>query len=681
LKERSNSVSFNFSDKARIMWLIYLIILFRTEISISSFSPDTSDFDAYGLKIAANDVLFVEANGAGTKFVIQFAPYNYTFGSLQCSISYDDSTHYVYSVGVGIKQNTTLNPYFYSAGEVVPGSSSTTDQTGHNGTFIGVWINQDPESVQQYSAMQQTLSCNYFKSQQLQFLSSYGHQEFYVIAVEPYGQYAIGLATDFAFTYQPYPVASITTKSGAAVWPSSSTFNPCAADASQTFTVVAGFVGGSAGSRIHATPTVYLIWNNNLTVLSTWSYTTTDSSWQSHLTYSGADSSSTKFTMSVKINSDDPTRVLVGMPFLNTVFLFVVSSNGTNLTLASSIDNGQSVGFGKSVTWLTTSQAAILVTTYSLDYVTWYSSNIYLYTSLNDTSLPASPSAVFPNSQQPVPSTINSNLIRIVSTPESLAVLDIDGGAILILAEQPGTYASTDTSNSPIAAAMPVVSYPTTCISGTYKSDSGVQPCTLCPSGTRNQGSTSSTSNQGSASSTSNQGSTSSTSNPGSTSSTSNQSGIGGPSNQGGISGSSNQGGISGSSNQGDTGATSCISCSSTSFCPLGAVYELNSSVLTSVSQAVAYPRSPDLTVFEDLLINNMFSLGTTPHCIIVSPIFWTLILLIPIFFILIGMASLNWCVQQPKRDQWRNIIKNIFERTDLVVSRTVHHLTFFRSK
>jgi hypothetical protein len=588
------------------MWLIFLIILLHTNIVISSFSPDTSDYDAYGLKIAANDVLFVQANGDVKTFLVQYAPYNYTFGSLQCSFDYDDPAHYVYSVGVGIKQNTTLNTYFYFAGEVVSQGLTGTDTSGKNGTFIGIWINTDPQNIQQYTPMKESLSCNYFKAEQLQFSSSYGHQEYFTIAVEPYGKYAIGLATDFAFIYQPLPIITMTNKSSSNVWPNNATFYPCRADASETFTIVAGFIKGAVTSRVRATPTVYLIWNNNLTVLSTWSYSATNNSWQSRLTYSSISSWNDKYTMSVKINSDDPTRVLVGMPFLNTVFLFVISNNGTNLRLASSRDNGQSVGYGKSVTWLTNSQAAILVSTYSLNYVAWYSSDIYLYTSLNDTIIPSLPSAVIPNAQQPLPSTISSQLIQIISTPESLAVLDIDGGVVLILAEAPGYYAATDSNNSPIVASMPVVSYPVLCIGGTYKSDAGVHPCILCPSGTRN------------------------------------------PAGVPGI---------------------SCINCSSSSFCPLGAVYEINSNLLSSLSQASAYPRSPGMTVFEDILLDNMFFWGSTVHCLIVSPIFWTLILLIIIALLLIGMASLHKCVRPPKPDQWRTKIKNIFEKTDLIVS------------
>ncbi|UJR17028.1 hypothetical protein I4U23_003926 [Adineta vaga] len=586
-----------------MIWSIFLLIFYYGESIASSFSPDTTNFDAYGLKIAANDVIFVEANSESETFLVQFAPYDYTFDSLQCSFDYDDSSHYVYSVGVGQKQNTTTNSYFYFAGEVIAQGPFTTDSSGRNGSYIGVWINRDPHDIQFYSNMRQPLSCNYFQVEQLKFLNSYDHQEFYVIAVEPYGQYAIGLATDFVFTYRPFPVSTTQTKAGADVWPNNSTFMPYAADASSTFTIVAGFVAGTSRSRIRATPTVYLLWNSNLTVLSTWSYSATSSSWQSRLTYTGIESWSSKFTMSVKINSNDSTRVLIGMPFLNTVFLFVVT-NGTNLTLASSMNNGQSVGFGKGVAWLTQSQAAILTTTYSSDYLTWYSSQIYIYTSLNDTNIPSIPTSVIPNAQQPIPSTINSKLIRLVSTPSSLAVLDTDGGVIIILNEQAGFYASTDTTKSPIAASMPVISHSTTCIGGTFKPDSGVHPCQLCSSGTRNPG------------------------------------------------------GLNG---------TSCTMCAADSFCPLGAAYEINASLLTSISQAYAYPRSPDMTSFEDILLQQMFSLGTSWTCVHISPIFWTLVLIFIFFVLLLMMASLNFCVSVPKRDRYRATIKTIFQRTDLV--------------
>ncbi|CAF3726492.1 unnamed protein product [Rotaria socialis] len=251
--------------------------------------------------------------------------------------------------------------------------------------------------------------------------------------------------------------------------------------------------------------------------------------------------------MSVKINSADSARVLVGMPFINTVFLFVVSNNGSSISLASSGSNGQYVGCGKSVAWLTSSQAAVLVSTYSLDNSTWYSSNIYLYTSLTTTTIPSSYSSLIPNIQQQLPSTISSQLIQAVSTPESLAVLDVNGNILLILATPAGTYAATSVSSLSGTASIPMVSSSTACIAGTYKSSSGIHPCSLCPSGTRNPG--------------------------------------GGP-------------------------CISCINCSSNSFCPWGTVFEVNETYLTSQSQAYAYPRSPELTAYEDIVLSNSFAIA-----------------------------------------------------------------------
>ena len=582
------------------------IILLNNVITITGTFPNFIDFDAYGIRLAGNDDFFVVADTRSATYTVRFSPYNYTFSAIQCTFDYQDLSQYVYSVGVGQKQNTTLNPYFYFAGEVITDDWSETSTPINDKTFIGIMMNHDTKTVAQYIALTEDLDCSHFGVDRLEFISSHPHQEFFVIAVEPNGRYAIGLATSFGFIFRPFDTPTLLTKSSNDIWPIDSFFNPYAADASEKFTIVAGFVGNSKQSQVHATPTVYLIWNTNLTVLSTWSYTPTTNSWQSRLTYPDVTFWQSKYSMSVKINSDDPTRVLVGMPFINTVFLFVVNNDGTSLTLASSIDNGRSVGFGKSVTWMSNSQAAILVSTYSFDYETSYSSKIYLYTSLNDTTIPSSPSAVFPNLQQPIPPVIYSEFIQIVSTPASLGILDTDGIVMIILNEPPGYYASTDMTNSTALILTPVISHSRKCIGGTYKSDGGVHPCILCPSRTRSES---------------------------------------------------------------QTGSMSCTICSSDSFCPLGAVYEINSSSITSVSQTSAYPRSPERIVFEDILLNNMFSLGTTRRCLIASPIFWTLILLLVFIILLITMASLNCCVKPSKRDQFRDIVKSIFQRTDLIVS------------
>ena len=579
-------------------------------VIINAFDRSNYDFDAYGVKIASNDNVFVEAYNKEKYFLVQFAPYGNTNASLQCRLPYANSSHYVYSIGAGAPQPLTKEPHVYISGvaPVAVSFSAYGDEEGESEIFIGILINHDTTNTQSYLSSGKSVSCDYLRIEELLSITSDVLPEYFVIAVEPFGRYAIGLATDIIFRYHPFPNGTMMRKQPTTVWPNSSNFMPCAADAAESFTIVAGFVKNSGQSRTRATPTVHLLWNDNLTVLSSWTYKAPENSWQSYLMYNGLETWNKQFTMSVKVNSADFTRVLVGMPFLNIVFLFQVSNNGTNLTLASSMTYEKSVGFGKSVTWLSNTQAAILYSAYSPDYSTFYWSKIYVYTCLNDTTLPSSPTAVIPSAQQPLPSIINANFIRMISTPNTLAILDQVGGVLMIMSEAPGSYASTDTTKSPVATATPVVSHGMPCIGGTFKADVGVHPCSPCPVGSRSPG---------------------------------------------------------------DIDAVACLNCSADAFCPLGAVYEIERAALTSLSQAYPYPRSPDMTVYEDLLINNMVTFGSTGHCRRISPMFWAVILLVLVVLMLLGMASLNLCVKEPRRDRWRSMIKRAFLKTDLVVSDT----------
>jgi hypothetical protein len=64
---------------------------------ISSFSPDITSFDIYGLKLAANDILLVESLPPSSSFFLRLAPFNF---SLSCTIAYNDSNQYVYAVAI-----------------------------------------------------------------------------------------------------------------------------------------------------------------------------------------------------------------------------------------------------------------------------------------------------------------------------------------------------------------------------------------------------------------------------------------------------------------------------------------------------------------------------------------------------------------------------------------------------
>jgi hypothetical protein len=78
---------------------------------VSSFSPDTSSYDAYGLKIGANEILFVESIPSDSSFFVRLSPFNY---SLSCTIAYNDSNQYVYSVSLAsqVKSNDSIRFVF-----------------------------------------------------------------------------------------------------------------------------------------------------------------------------------------------------------------------------------------------------------------------------------------------------------------------------------------------------------------------------------------------------------------------------------------------------------------------------------------------------------------------------------------------------------------------------------------
>ncbi|UJR10992.1 hypothetical protein I4U23_015176 [Adineta vaga] len=572
------------------MYLLLFIIIVTTDRSFSEFSPLASDYDAYGLKITGNNDMLVEVLTDSQIFLIRYAPFNSSSDTRQCAIMYDDPIQYVYSVDIGEKQNSNQK-YFFYAGKIDSKNILTTVTSEHSNIFIGIL------NLKNFEDPSELINCSAYEYQSLQVISSYEYQEFFVFSVEPYGQYAIGLAKDFIFSYHPFSKNMITIRNSSLVWPNDTIFVPTASDTSTSYTIVSGFVMNGPLFRVRATPAVYVISNSNLTILSTWSFTAVINSWQSLLTYSNLKKWSNKYVMSVNINSDDPSQVLVGMPFLNIVFLLIVSSNGNSLTLHSFVDNGNSVGFGKSVAWLSNSEVAILHS----NYITDVSSKIYLYKPFDNKILPSLPTVIFPNIYQPLPITINTRFIRMISTPKSIVILAINSEILLISPAPPGYYASTGliTTDSILFTSTPIK-----CPAGTYKKDTSVFPCTPCSNGFYNPG---------------------------------------------------------------DIPANSCLTCASDRFCPLGAVIDIPRSVLIPQSSAYVYPRSSEVTAFDEVLLQKMFSTGTSDHCLVNSPLFWVLLVVGFVVVIVLFMMILKQYVKHPRSEQIRNHVKVIFRQTDLI--------------
>jgi hypothetical protein len=101
------------------------------------------------------------------------------------------------------------------------------------------------------------------------------------------------------------------------------------------------------------------------------------------------------------------------------------------------------------------------------------------------------------------------------------------------------------------------------------------------------------------------------------------------------------------------------------SFCPLGSITDINQSSIQSISQAYAYPSSPSITSFDDILMENTFSLTAQPRrCLIISPLFWSLIALLIAFIILLIMGTLYY---SPTGKKHFHRLECVFRHSDLI--------------
>ena len=557
----------------------------------SSFIPNRNDYNAYGIKIAMNDHFLVLAQNKNDppKFFIQFAPYSNISMSPQCSTSSQNLIDtFIYTVVIGKKQ-TKDQIQFYFAGELTNNKS---------GIFVGLATYNKSNDVIDTNT-DSAVICNTSLKYQIQFFYNYLHQEYYILGVDPYGRFTYGFSNAFIFIFDSNKTSPIDIWDGNLTWPDG-TFIPHAVDISDTFGVVVGFIFNGIDSPMKYSPMIYLINFNSSDshpyVVDQHKPLANPGTWQDLLTNADANFYSAKYDMSVSIS--EYGEILVGMQFINRVFLFSVRiTNATKLNYISRHTNGRTLGNGKSIAWLQGGIAALIVNVYTLNY-DWVRSQVHIYniraTGYNSNSTPLS---IFPNNHQKLPQMLDPVFIHIVSSSSSLALLDIKGRILIFLATPPGYYVAPINRDT-----MPMITKPEKCLPGTFKNQSGIQDCTLCPTGTKNPGNS----------------------------------------------------------------TTACLPCSPNSFCPLGSVHEVPESALQTINQSVPYPESPDSVSFDEILINNMFSIRAG-RCLLISPLFWTLIVgFIGIIFIII-MELLEHFNKHPRGRRLRNILICTLRHTDLI--------------
>ena len=202
-----------------------------------NFSPDENDYNAYGLKIAANDIMIVEAQNDLTDFLVQFAPYTNNVTQTvarSCLIEYDDTSQYVYAVALG-KNQSTYNIYF--VGEMI---DMAEDDPLMNRTFVGILS---------YNGSLVTIDCENgfaFTTQYVQL--ALPHQERLVMATDRFGLIAYGFSNLFTFSYTAATNTLVVNRNNSLS--PSIVFLPSAVDYEGNRGIIAGFLSNGRNARM-----------------------------------------------------------------------------------------------------------------------------------------------------------------------------------------------------------------------------------------------------------------------------------------------------------------------------------------------------------------------------------------------------------------------------------------------
>ena len=110
--------------------------------------------------------------------------------------------------------------------------------------------------------------------------------------------------------------------------------------------------------------------------------------------------------------------------------------------------------------------------------------------------------------------------------------------------------------------------------------------------------------------------------------------------------------------------ATACTFCNQSSFCPLASAGESNIDNMKDKHEETSYPKSPDSTEFDDILLTNMFSIDSSSRCIAISPLFWALVVISLVVLTLLVLGILKFF---PQCHRHRTRIKQFFRQTDFI--------------
>ena len=621
----------------------------------SALCFDTSDYDSYGVKLAGNDwfaAAITNADNGGGYINIytgyQF-PYNTTGAEYYCAALLDEGaqaegyaghiagwSNFGYGVAVGSRDNTTKSVVWWGENTNSPGGGVNWNMQDNALTavstvavFQGVYVNVssnpfgcngDNATLDDYYGVPATLN-----------VTQGGHEEFYQLAVQPEGNYALGLANSFGYVLDlhnldyahtirtlwsattpptPSPLYSQANKPSSPAYSGSTmlsaTFGPRAVALETHWGVVAGWSQDSATKNWYATLLLFSHTAASVALLDRWLFQPASGTAQASVQVGDTSSWKPKHDISVAVRPDG--GILLGIQIFNTVWLF--RTDGSRLTLQGTNSKAaKKIGFGKTVSWTKNGTAAqVLHNAYSADYTTIIAASVvevYPLESFSSAAAAGNGSSgvwsdacvaewLYPGPTQQLSELVYTQFTNVISTPSNLFIQDTSGNTMFVQSAAPGYFQPTVTGYD---APLP-------CPPGMYNADTTYEACQLCPEGTYNSG---------------------------------------------------------------VLPATACAACANDTYCPLGAVLPVDLSALRSADQQFVYPASPESTIFDDILIKNVFFLHGPAHCVAASPIFWGLIVFAVLLLVLGCMLRLKYCVNNARSRKIRRFTKFVFRRADLV--------------
>ena len=531
-----------------------------------------------GNRISIHDEMCVSASNSFSNFGVVIYPFrNLTVGGqIRCNVRFSTTDRYVHSVavvGTAKYSNNSDTFLFVFSAELM--------STGVPQICVGTVV------------VIHRFNCSY--SVQCTNLAPPGsRQEFFPIAVDSSGTFAVGLMNATVFKFDIYANTIVMSRTLEEMWPSTG-FTPRAIELADTWAVVAGYGYNDTVRKNYAVYACYV----NVTTLTT-SRCLQLITEASFIVPANLIQYNEQYELSVAIRGQ---RVLIGVHRLETILILQTRQSSLSLSRTIVLSSSESVSTGRIVDWADDTTIAVLIV--NPDQTSWSKSQIFFF---DETSVSLkTPYFTFPNNQQTLGTRLQRPFFaRFGITPTGNMAILTSVADVLIIPLSPAGYATKWVD--PYIRSFLFFYESDLCIAGTYKNRSSLGPCQICPPRTRNPG--------------------------------------------------------------GDlSSALRCIPCplaNSTSFCPLASLSEIALSNVSSYSQATAYPETGDTNNIEDILIKNMFQIGSEPSCLVISPLLWTLVvsgmcilgLLLMVMLKLCGCSRCNNCQKKAK---------NIFRHTDII--------------